>query len=60
MYIPIDNSDKSLNFWDKIKRAWVRERKRKECDCEKEKKKSSEHPHSSEVKGQFRKNREIL
>lgn len=56
MYIPIDNSDKSLNFWDKIKREWVREK----SVIVKKKKKSSEHPHSSEVKGQFRKNREIL
>ena len=28
MYIPIDNSDKSLNFWDKIKREWLREKKK--------------------------------
>lgn len=37
MYIPIDNSDKSLNFWDKIRREWLREKKKK-CDCEKKKK----------------------
>lgn len=58
MYIPIDNSDKSLNFWDKIKREWLREKKK--SVIVKRKKKSSEHPQSSEVKGQFRKNREIL